>query len=1040
MSVANYPVPSNESERLIALHSYDILDSMPEEQFNAITRLTAYICQVPFAFITFIDKDRQWFKALVGMDIESIPRADSFCNYTIADDKIHEVNDASVDERFADHANVKNGGIMYYAGAPLIDPDGYHLGSLCVFDTKPRKLTDEQRDALTTLAGEVISHLVLRKQKKELEETLIWHHEFYNLFNSSPEIHCITDRALNILLINQAVENILGYKAEDIEGKPIWRFFNDDKRDEMLLLIKNNGELGTAFELETPVRTVKGLRWISWTVKPNGERWYASGRDVTIQKRDEAQLEMLSLVASKVSNGIVISDGNDNVVWTNDSFEEITGYSLADVRSKPLRNVLNGKLGANISVKDFEELLASRQSYEVDLNIKRKDGKDIWISVMNSVIKNERGEVERQIRGITDITQRKETEKDLEILSSAVRKSPSGILIRDAERRIVWMNEALEKITGYTLEEMKGKPFGEMLIGPETDVSAFEKAVALMAENKPYSIEILIYRKDGSQVWTYLHNSPYFNANGEVERNILIAIDITERKKTEQQLAYLSLVASNTLSGVVINSADGRVEWVNSAFTSITGYNFKDVKGKHLGDALKGELTDVGIIEKSRELSRNKQSFEVDLLAYRKDGKPVWLSVINSVILGADGLVDKYIEVLIDITSKKKAETELISAKEEALQLSKAKDMFISVMSHEIRTPLNAVVGMSHLLMEDNPTESQEENLSILKFSAENLLKLINEVLDFAKMDSGNLELEKVKVNLPEMIHNIIASLQYNISGKGIYLKENIDSDVPKFILGDKTRLTQILINLVNNAVKFTETGGVTVELKVIEQSAKDVRIRFAVTDTGIGIAKDKLGTIFESFKQAELNTTRKYGGTGLGLAITKRLIELHDSRIIVDSVLGKGSTFWFTITFKKVDGAEAENTGSADAALNLHALVVDDNQINRLLINKVLKKWGATADFAEDGLQAIQKIESDHSFDVVLMDIHMPVMGGLEATKTLRAKDESYYKQLPIIALTASMLNNQMGEISEAGMNDYVLKPFDPKVLHDKLSKYQKQ
>jgi len=414
--------------------------------------------------------------------------------------------------------------------------------------------------------------------------------------------------------------------------------------------------------------------------------------------------------------------------------------------------------------------------------------------------------------------------------------------------------------------------------------------------------------------------------------------------------------------------------------------------------------------------------------------------VINSVITDDKGKVDKYIEVIIDITSKKKAEIELISAKEEALQLSRAKDMFIGVMSHEIRTPLNAVIGMSHLLLDDNPLESQKENLSILKFSAENLMTLINDVLDFTKIETGNIELEKANVDLRDLMQSITGSMQYKALEKSIFLKYKMEDDVPAIVIGDRARLTQILLNLVSNSVKFTNHGGVTIDLKVIEQNKDTVRIRFAVSDTGIGIAKNKLNTIFESFKQAEADTTRNYGGTGLGLAISKRLIELHDSRINVDSVLGSGSTFWFTITFKKIEDHTINNTNKVEAGLNINVLVVDDNQINRLLINKVLKKWGATADFAENGQEAIDKLELHKNFDVVLMDIHMPIMGGLEATGVIRKKADAYFQSLPIIALTASMLSNQMGQIENAGMNDYILKPFDPKTLFDKLSRYQKQ
>jgi CheY-like chemotaxis protein len=310
-------------------------------------------------------------------------------------------------------------------------------------------------------------------------------------------------------------------------------------------------------------------------------------------------------------------------------------------------------------------------------------------------------------------------------------------------------------------------------------------------------------------------------------------------------------------------------------------------------------------------------------------------------------------------------------------------------------------------------------------------------VLDFTKIETGNVELEQSEVSLRDMIQGVVASLQFKTREKNTYLEAQIDPDVPDIVIGDSTRLSQIILNVAGNAVKFTNEGGVKISLKVIDQTSENVRIRFSVSDTGIGIASDKLNIIFESFKQADISTTRKFGGTGLGLAISKRLIELHDSRINVDSEPGKGSTFWFAITFNKTDNKKSNNT-NVETALNISVLVVDDNQINRLLINKILTKWGAQVDFAEDGLQAISKIETQ-KYDAVLMDIHMPEMGGLEATRIIRDKTEPYFKNLPIIALTASMLISQMGDIGNAGMNDYILKPFEPNTLFEKLSKYQK-
>jgi len=919
MAIQEKFISDTEYQRLSALESYNILDTLPEKEYDAITRLASYICKAPISIISLIDGERQWFKSRIGTDKDETLRSDAFCNYTIGGDDVLEIRDTLKSDIFRDNPYVQNEPhIRFYAGAPLIDPEGHKLGSLCVVDRVPRELTEDQRDALKILASEVIAHMVLRKEKLRAEENLVRHEEFYNLFNNSSEIHCITDRDFNIQLVNNAVYKILGYKPEELIGLPIWNFFmQESKADSLEVLRKGIKSQKRDFEIETLVVTKEGhIRCMSWSVSYSNDKWYTSGRDITDQKEIASQLEQLSLVASKVDNGVVISNSKDEVVWTNEGFEKITGYSLKDVGSKFLGAVLNGKLSKGLTDEKMQQMLQENRPYKIDLMINHKDGRPMWISVMKSVLKNEQGDVTKQIRIITDIT---------------------------------------------------------------------------------------------------------------------------EQKETAAQLEQLSLVASSTTSGIVINDKHGMVEWVSQAFEDITGYSLKDVQDKHLGDVLKGELTDVAMIEQARQLSRAKRSFEVDLLVYRKDGKPLWISVINSVILDDKNEVEKYIEVIIDISDKKRAELQLIEAKEEALQLSRAKDMFISVMTHEIRTPLNAVIGMSRLLLEENPLDSQKENLDILKFSAENLMSLINDVLDFTKIETGNIELESTALNLRELIEGVTKSMQFRVSDKKIYLKHAIDKDIPAIVMGDRTRICQILLNLAGNSVKFTEDGGITIDLKVIEQTQNNVTIRFAVNDTGIGIAADKIDTIFESFKQAEADTTRKYGGTGLGLAITKKLVELHGSKIHVDSTPGKGSNFWFIVKFNKGQIQTDININTVETELQLNLLVVDDNQINRLLINKVLSKWGATVDFAENGLEAVAKIEGKADYDVVLMDIHMPVMGGLEATEIIRAKSESYFQQLPIIALTASMLNSEVNEIVRAGMNDYILKPFDPKGLYDKLTKYQK-
>ena len=524
----------SEVERLSALSSYNVLDTLPEKEYDAITRLASYICQVPIALISLIDAERQWFKSKIGLDAIETPRADAFCNYTILDNEILEVTDALANDTFKNNVLVTGSpDIRFYAGAPLIDPEGHRLGSLCVIDRVPRKLTPEQRDALRTLADEVMSHLVLSKQKKELEASLAVHKDFYRLFNSSSEVHFIADRESNIELINDAVLPVLGYTPEQATGRSLWEFVVGKDRDQFLPLIEKAITTKKAFELETQTVTASGeVKWIGWCAITKEGKWYASGRDITYQKTILADLEQLSLVASKMINGVAISDANDKVVWTNDAFVDMTGFQLADVEHKRLRDVIAARTAEAPDNEEYNRLISSKKSYQIDVPVNRKDGQMIWVSLITSVIYDSTGEVEKYIRVLVDITARKSTEKDLEILSFAARKTPTGMLIRNREGIIIWMNEAMERIVGYSLAEMKGKIFGTMLNGEDTDLSVLEQALNAVKENRAYEVELKIYKKDGTPIWASIANSPLFNESGTVERQIGVFVDISARKKS----------------------------------------------------------------------------------------------------------------------------------------------------------------------------------------------------------------------------------------------------------------------------------------------------------------------------------------------------------------------------------------------------------------------------------------------------------------------------------------------------------------------------
>ncbi|MEO1438407.1 MAG: response regulator [Bacteroidota bacterium] len=371
-----------------------------------------------------------------------------------------------------------------------------------------------------------------------------------------------------------------------------------------------------------------------------------------------------------------------------------------------------------------------------------------------------------------------------------------------------------------------------------------------------------------------------------------------------------------------------------------------------------------------------------------------------------------------------------------------AKAEFLSAMSHELRTPMNAVVGLTNYLMRQDPRPDQVEMLNTLEFSANNLLSLINDILDFSKIEAGKIDLEEVDFNLHDLIKGVSSSLGTKADDKGIALNYHYDQKLPNWVKGDPTRLSQILNNLVGNALKFTNAkGNVDLNVRLLEDVKGKHQIYFEVVDTGIGIPQDKLDSIFENFTQAASFTTRKYGGTGLGLSITKKLLEIQDSAIQVKSKEGEGSTFYFTLSL-----GTSEKNNVSKSSVNLRkveeqkldgykVLLVEDNKINQVVAKKFLSMWKMEIDVAENGLIAVEAVQKK-KFDIILMDLQMPEMDGFEATRMIRSLGGAY-EDLPILALTASAVLEIKSKAFEVGMNDYIMKPFDPDQLFRKIKYY---
>jgi signal transduction histidine kinase len=387
------------------------------------------------------------------------------------------------------------------------------------------------------------------------------------------------------------------------------------------------------------------------------------------------------------------------------------------------------------------------------------------------------------------------------------------------------------------------------------------------------------------------------------------------------------------------------------------------------------------------------------------------------------------------IHTSKALEAALISAKEIAEKAAQAKSDFLSVMSHEIRTPLNAIIGISHLMTQDEYLPAQEENLRTLHISADNLFNLINDILDFSKIEEGKIIFSEKNVDVRRLVTNIKMANNIRADEKNNKIRVMVDEDLPAFVKADDVRLGQVLNNLVSNAVKFTRNGNITIEVLLNKTFEHEVEVYFSVTDNGIGIDISKMQLIFERFTQANSEITREFGGSGLGLAIIKKLLNLQNSDIHVESEPGKGSKFYFTLLFKKGDAAipqEKKLNGLKGDLQGVKVLLVEDVEFNVLVAQKMLKNWNAKIEVAENGFNAVEKMKTG-DYDIVLMDLQMPVMDGYTATRCIR----EFNTVIPIIALTASASVDIQQKAFDYGMTAYLSKPFNPNELFSTIHKY---
>ncbi len=782
-------------------------------------------------------------------------------------------------------------------------------------------------------------------------------------------------------------------------------------------------------------------------------------RALRLAEKMTGEVRRLALVARHTTNAVALADAGRRVEWVNESFTRLTGYTADDIRGHQLSSLLAGAETDRRTLQTIDAAETAGQPFKGELLNYAKDGRKYWCELEIQALRDEQDRLLGYMALQLDITDRKQAadalRKEQALMQALMDNLPDNVYFKDATSHFLRVNHAMARTFGLSdPAQLVGKCDADFFAGEHAEQALANEQEIIRTGQPLINVEEKETWPDGSETWVSTTKMPMRDSAGRIIGTCGVSRNITDRKQAQEKLraseAKFRFIFESLPVGLswnvpgndesrIVNAEHVRLTGISSSEANVPGiFTSRTHPDDRARQAALVEKVNAGEIDQ----------FALDKRYLHPDGQVVWVRLSRRHCRDGSGRLAQELNALVDITELKLKEEELRRATETAEKANQAKSAFLAMMSHEIRTPMNGVIGMTSLLLDTPLTREQQEFVETIRVSGDTLLTIINDILDYSKIESGRLELETAPFVLRECIEGALDLLAAKAAEKGIDLLYEINDGVPGTIKGDATRLRQILVNLLGNAVKFTARGEVALTVTATEGAVglsgtapvgsgsslgavQPVKLLFSVRDTGIGIAPEAVSRLFQSFTQADASTTRRYGGTGLGLAISKRLAELMNGNMWVESEVGRGSTFNFELPMQAVASRPRPYQQPALVRLSeLRVLVVDDNSTNCRILNTLALRWGMKPRTTLSSAEALAWIQAGEAFDVGVLDMHMPDLDGVELARAIRKTRNA--DALPLVLLSS------IGS-REAGAKDLfavsLTKPVKPSQLFDALA-----